>query len=202
MVGLFLLMPGLLGKRAGDGFIRRKLKPVSRLTLKTSRGETHYDEGLKKMKYFLTFMLVCLFSWSGLTQEAKSDYGFMIKFTATNNYTWVNDNFYPFTINTMQFNTDVANTTTVVRVRPSVVYQTVGDVVTTNRMGGVETNYFAAVTNIVTTYLTNTLLSVTNAGSTIYDQDDIPQQYIQPDDIIRFSFSDNNSKIILMDTRR
>jgi len=160
------------------------------------------------MKYLLTFMAVCLFGLTGLSQDALfsygTEYGFVLKLTATNNYTWTNDNFYPFKINSLQFNTDVANTTTVVRVRHSKVPQYVGDLVTTSYFGygAVVTNYDYTITNYATTSITNTFLSVTNAGSTIYSSSDIPQQYIQLGDVITFSFSDNNSKLIFIDATR
>ena len=154
----------------------------------------------------LSVLALVLFATVGSAQDGRftygTDYGFTLKLTATNNYTWENDNAYPFLAKSLQFNSDVANTTTVVRVRASKIYQEVGNVVSTNAQSGVETNYSHAVTNIIVTYLTNTFLSVTNSGSEIYDEADIPQQYILLGDVLRFNFSDNNSKIIIMDAIR
>jgi hypothetical protein len=131
-----------------------------------------------------------------------TDYGFTYEAKVTNNYTFTNNNAYPFTISSMSFNSDVANTTTVTRIRPSSEYQVVGWVVSTNAFDDVVTNYNAQVTNTVTMYATNVLMSVTNAGDTIYDTSDIPQAYFIPGDIIKWDFSDNTSKMLYFDARR
>ena len=154
----------------------------------------------------LSVLAVVLFATVCKSQDGRftygTDYGFTYKATCTNNHTHTVSNAYPFLITAMQFNSDVANTSVVTRVRASKTYQEVGNQVTTNNMGDVETNYSYAVTNTLTVYATNTLLSVTNSGSTIYDTDDIPQMYILLGDVIKWTFSDNTSKLLYFDTIR
>ena len=154
-------------------------------------------------------LLVCaafaasVFSAYSQDYSFGSEYGFTYSTNGiTNNYTWTNDNVYPFTISAMTFNSDVANTTTVTRIRPVKEYQVVGNVVATNDMGGVETNYSYTVTNTVTVLLTNSLLSTTNSGTDIYDTSDIPQMYFRAGDIIVWSFSDNTEKVLQFDALR
>lgn len=166
---------------------------------------------LSKMFSVLTIGLfsvltIGLFVITGLAQDGhftySTDYGFTYKAAVTNNHTFTNDNAYPYLISAMQFNSTVANTSVVTRVRPSKTYQFVGDVVSTNAQGSVETNYSAQVTNTIIVYVTNTLLSVTNAGSTIYDASDIPQMYLLLGDVITWTFSDNTSKLLYFDAIR
>jgi len=154
----------------------------------------------------LSVLAVALFATIGSAQDGHftygTDYGFTYKATVTNNHTFTNDNAYPWKLNSLSFPTDNANTATVKLVKVVKVYQEVGDVVTTNLMGGVETNYSHAVTNTLITYFTNVLLSVTNSGGEIYDSGDIPQTYIQLGDIITWTFSDNTSKLLYFDALR
>ena len=154
----------------------------------------------------LSVLAVVLFATVGSAQDGRftygTDYGFTYKATCTNNHTHTVSNAYPFLITAMQFNSDVANTSVVTRVRLSKTYQEVGDEITTNDMGGIETNYSFAVTNTVIVYATNTILSVTNAGSTIYGASDISQMYILLGDIITWTFSDNTSKLLIFDAIR
>lgn len=151
-------------------------------------------------------IMVALLGVTCLAQDGRftygTDYGFAFKLTATNSCTFTNDNAYPWKLNSLSFPTDNANTATVKLVKVVKVYQEVGDVVSTNLMGGVETNYSHAVTNTLITYFTNVLLSVTNSGEKIYDSSDIPQTYIQLGDIIKFNFSDNSIKTMFFDTTR
>ena len=154
-------------------------------------------------KYFVTFLcMVCL---SVFAQDVShpTTYGFTI---ATNvsgaTYVWTNDNDYAFRLLNMSFNTDNANTAVVSVIRRhSINPQVVGDVVTTNEMGGVETNYYGTVTNTITFYATNTLISTTNTG-TIFDEDDFPKTYFRLGDILNWTFSDTNIKAIIFDAVR
>ena len=115
---------------------------------------------------------------------------------------WTNDTAYPFKFDAMTFNSSVANTTVVQRVHAYKMNQTVGNIVTTNDMGGVETNFYYQVTNVLSYVSTNILLSVTNSGEAVYTKDDIKQLWIHAGDVVIWSFSDTNSKTLLYDTTR
>ena len=156
------------------------------------------------MKKYLTIFL-CIIGLSGFAQDITHATSFGFTF-ATNvsgaTYTWTNDNDYAFRILDMSFNTDIANTATVSLIRRhSITPQVVGDVVTTNDMGGIETNYYYIITNTTTSYETNVLLSVTNTV-TLCDEDDMPKCYIRLGDILQWTFSDTNTKGIVFDTLR
>ena len=142
---------------------------------------------------------------SGFAQDITHATSFGFTF-ATNvsgaAYSWTNDNDYAFRLLDMSFNSDIANTATVTLVRRhNITPQLVSDVVTTNDMGGIETNYYYIVTNTITSYETNVLLSVTNTA-TLYDEDDMPKVYIRLGDILRWAFSDTNTKAIVFDALR
>ena len=156
---------------------------------------------MKKLVNMLAIVLLA--SSVCLAQEnvRGSEYGFTYKKALTSTYSWTNDNAYPFKISSMQFNYDTATTGVVTRIRPSVTFQTVGNVVSTNPMGGIETNYSWTITNKPTVYLTNVFLSVTNSGSVIYDTDDIVQQYILMGDVLRFNFG-SGSRLLIFDATR
>jgi hypothetical protein len=160
------------------------------------------------MKKILLSVAALLFGWlaQGQTIYRGTDFGFTfvtnIAASTNRSIAWTNDNAYPFKIASMVFNSDVANTAVVSRIKNIVEYEMVGDVVTTNDMGGIETNYSYTVTNTVTTALTNTLLSVTNAGSAVYQESDLAQIYIHLGDIIHWSFSDTNEIVIIFDAMR
>ena len=156
------------------------------------------------MKKFLTIFL-CMIGLSGFAQDITHATSFGFTF-ATNvsgaAYSWTNDNDYAFRLLDMSFNSDIANTATVTLVRRhNITPQLVSDVVTTNDMGGIETNYYYIVTNTITSYETNVLLSVTNTA-TLYDEDDMPKVYIRLGDILRWAFSDTNTKAIVFDALR
>jgi hypothetical protein len=132
-----------------------------------------------------------------------SDYGFRLSTNVTAlSYSWTNDHDYPFRLGSVTLNSGSIVTTVVSLVRPhSITRQLVGDVVTTNDMGCIETNYYYIVTNTVTTFTTNALLSVTNTAS-IYDEDDLPKVYLQRGDILNFNFGATNTISILIDALR
>ena len=163
------------------------------------------------MKRFLTVLNrmlavgLCSLGLSAFAQDAPkmSEFGFRFSTNVTAlTYSWTNHNAYPFRILNMSFNSDAAVTTTVTLVRPhSITRQIVGDVITTNDMGGIETNYYYIITNTVTSYATNLLLSVTNTG-TLYDEDDFPKVYVQRDDVLRWNFGATNTISILLDAMR
>jgi len=136
------------------------------------------------------------------TVQFTSHHGFSEAVNVTSSLVWTNDNAYPFKFDTMIFNSTVANTATVQRVHAYKVNQVVGNVVSTNDMGGVETNYYGQVTNVLSYVSTNLLLSATNSGSAVYTKDDIKQLWIHAGDIVIWSFSDTNSKTLLYDTTR
>ena len=152
--------------------------------------------------------LICLFCSIGLSAFAQdythsSPFGFRLSTNVTAlNYSWTNDNAYPWRIYSLSMQNGAAITATVTLVRPhSITRQLVGDVVTTNDMSVVETNYYYIVTNTLTYYTTNLLLSVTNT-TTIYDEDDMPKVYIQKGDILKYNFGVTNAISILLDALR
>jgi len=154
-------------------------------------------------KYLIIFLCMIGLSVSAQDITHATTFGFTF---ATNvsgsSYTWTNDNDYAFRLLDMSFNTDIANTAVVTLVRRhSITPQLVGNVITTNDMSEVETNYYYIITNTVTSYETNALLSVTNT-STLFDENDMPKVYIRLGDILRWTFSDTNTKGIVFDTLR
>ena len=159
------------------------------------------------MKRLLSFLVLAvgLFVLPVVAENgvAGTEYGFTHKAYVTNSYVWTNDNAYPFKIVSLQCNTlTIPNTTTVVRIRDSYTNQYVGNVCTTNILGYVHTNFDWTITNKAHTYLTNTLAAVTNAGSTIWGETDIEQQYILLKDVLIFTISDNAEKILIFDAIR
>lgn len=136
------------------------------------------------------------------SQQAVSEYGFTYVTPVAGSYVWTNDNAYPFKFDSMVFNSSVANTATVNRVRSYKVNQEVGWVVTTNDMGDVESNYYHQVTNVVTVAATNNLLSTTNSGALVYTSSDIKQIWIHFGDVIRWTFSDTSTNVLFFDTTR
>jgi hypothetical protein len=136
------------------------------------------------------------------TIQFTSHHGFSMATNVTSSLTWTNDSAYPFKFDSMTFNSTVANTATVQRVHDYRINQVVGNVVTTNDMGTVETNYYGQVTNVLSYVSTNMLLSVTNSGDAVYTKDDIKQLWIHAGDIVIWSFSDANSIPLLYDTTR
>jgi hypothetical protein len=153
----------------------------------------------------LVALLIGLLSTALCAQDytKSSEYGFRLATNvAESTYGWTNDNTYPFRIYSLALNSGSIVTSTVSLVRPhSITRQLVGDVVTTNDMGSIETNYYYIVTNTVTTYTTNQLLCVTNTAS-IFDEDDMPKVYMQRGDILRFNFGASNAISILLDALR
>lgn len=145
-----------------------------------------------------------LMSVVGLSQDIKlmSHHGFSMATNVAGSLVWTNDTAYPFKFDAMTFNSSVANTTVVQRVHAYKMNQTVGNIVTTNDMGGVETNFYYQVTNVLSYVSTNILLSVTNSGEAVYTKDDIKQLWIHAGDVVIWSFSDTNSKTLLYDTTR
>jgi hypothetical protein len=156
---------------------------------------------MKKVLLFLAVMAIS-FLCQAQTVQFVSSHGFSMATNVGNSLVWTNDNAYDFKFDTMTFNSTVANTATVQRVHAYKVNQVVGNVVTTNDMGTVETNYYGQVTNVQSYVSTNLLLSVTNSGEAVYTKDDIKQLWIHAGDIVIWSFSDTNSKPLLYDTTR
>lgn len=157
------------------------------------------------MKRFLLLSAVLAISIVCLAQTVQftSHYGFSEAVNVASSRVWTNDTAYPFRFSDMSFNSSVANTTVVQRVHPYRVSQVVGWVTTaTNEMGESESNYYAQVTNTVVIYATNTILSVTNAGSAVYTSDDIKQLWIHSGDIVRWTFSDTSTNLLLYNTTR
>jgi hypothetical protein len=136
------------------------------------------------------------------TVQFVTSHGFSMATNVGSSLVWTNDNAYAFKFDAMTFNSTVANTATVQRVHAYKINQVVGNVVTTNGVGDVETNYYGQVTNVLSYVFTNLLLSVTNSGSDVYTKDDIKQLWIHAGDIVIWSFSDTNSKPLLYDTTR
>jgi hypothetical protein len=155
---------------------------------------------MKKMMLFAAMLM----SVVGLSQDIKlmSHHGFSMATNVAGSLVWTNDTAYPFKFDAMTFNSSVANTTVVQRVHAYKMNQTVGNIVTTNDMGGVETNFYYQVTNVLSYVSTNILLSVTNSGEAVYTKDDIKQLWIHAGDVVIWSFSDTNSKTLLYDTTR
>ena len=153
------------------------------------------------MMLFLAVLAIS-FAFQAQTVQFVSSHGFSEAVNVGSSLVWTNDNAYDFKFDTMTFNSTVANTATVQRVHAYKINQIVGDVVTTNDMGTVETNYYGQVTNVLSYVSTNVLLSVTNSGSAVYTKDDIKQLWIHAGDIVTWSFSDTNSKPLLYDTTR
>jgi hypothetical protein len=156
---------------------------------------------LKKPMLFVAMLMIAAASRS---QDVKpvTHYGFLMATNVASSWTFTNDNAYPFRFSDMVFNSSVANTTVVQRVHPYRVSQVVGWVTRTNEMGNVESNFYAQVTNTVVIYATNTLLSVTNAGSDAYTSGDIKQLWIHSGDTVRWSFSDTSTNLLLFNTTR
>jgi len=136
------------------------------------------------------------------TMQFTSHHGFSMATNVTGSLVWTNDTAYPFKFDAMTFNSTVANTATVQRVHAYKINQVVGNVVTTNDMGTVETNYYGQVTNVLSSVSTNLLLCVTNSGETVYTKDEIAQLWIHVGDIVTWSFSDTNAILLLYDTTR
>ena len=156
------------------------------------------------MKKFLLFaaMLMVAFTCSAQNVQFTSHHGYSMATNIGSSLVWTNDNAYPFKFDAMTFNSTVPNTTTVQRVRAYKINQERGNVVTTNDMGTIETNYYYQVTNVLSYVSTNLLLSITNSGSAVYTTDDIKQLWVHFGDIVIWSFSDTNSKTLLYDTTR
>jgi len=157
------------------------------------------------MKKILLAIAGLMFSLGVYAQDVSvgTDYGFLMRVPVAGSYVFTNDNVYPFLLHSLVFNSSVANTTTVNRVHYYKADQVVGWTVTTNAyLGIVETNYSAQVTNVLTTAITNQLLSATNSGSDVYTTDDIKQVYIQTGDLLQFNFSDTSTNILLINTIR
>ena len=157
------------------------------------------------MKLLLTILCLLGMTAGVLAQDVYTDgpYGFRMATNVTaTSWTWTNDNQYPFRLYNLTFNTAGTVTTTVSLIRPhNLGNQVVGDVITTNDMGGVETNYYYTITNTVASYVTNQLLSVTNTSS-VYDDTDFKKIYVLFGDIIKFDFIQTNSVSILIDAIR
>jgi len=157
---------------------------------------------MKKLMLFAVMLVVSVMCRAQTVQFA-SHYGFSEAVNVASSLVWTNDTAYPFRFSDMSFNSSVANTTVVQRVHPYRVSQVVGWVTTaTNEMGGSESNYYAQVTNTVVIYATNTILSVTNSGSDVYTSNDIKQLWIHSGDIVRWTFSDTNTNLLLYNTTR
>jgi len=155
-------------------------------------------------KKLMLFAVVLMIAAVGRPQDMKpvTHYGFSMAVNVGSSLVWTNDNAYPFKFDAMTFNSTVANTATVQRVHTYKINQERGNVITTNDMGTIETNYYNQITNVLSYASTNLLLSVTNSGDAAYTKDDIKQLWIHFGDIIIWSFSDTNSKPLLYDTTR
>lgn len=129
-------------------------------------------------------------------------YGFQLVTNVASSWTWTNNTAYPFKIDSAVFNSSVANTAVFQRVHPYKINQERGWVTTTNDMSEVESNYYAQVTNVVTVYVTNTMLSVTNAGAAVYTTDDIKQLFIHFGDILQWTFSDTSTNTLIINVVR
>ncbi len=156
------------------------------------------------MKRWMPFVVMLMISVMARSQSVQlvSGYGFLMATNVAGSLIWTNDTAYPFKFNTMTFNSTVANTATVQRVHTYKVNQERGWVVTTNAMGTVDSNFYAQVTNVLSYVSTNLLLSITNSGETVYTKDEIKQLWVHFGDVIRWNFSDTNSKTLLYDTTR
>ncbi len=158
---------------------------------------------MKKIISGLVLLLVC----ACLAQDAPfgTSRGFtLIKSVPQGSgvYSWTNDNAYPFKITAMSFDMPTANTATVQRIKVLTENQVVGWVVSTNDMGGVESNYYYTVTNVLTSYITNNIMTATNAGSIVYDAEHIKQIYIDKGDILKWTLTYTNATKILFDGDR
>jgi hypothetical protein len=156
---------------------------------------------MKKLMLFFAVLVISLVC-QAQTVQFVSSHGFSMATNVGSSLVWTNDNAYDFKFDAMTFNSTVANTATVQRVHAYKINQIVGNVVTTNGMGDVETNYYGQVTNVLSYVSTNVLLSATNSGSAVYTKDDIKQLWIHAGDIVIWSFSDATSKPLLYDTTR
>ena len=156
------------------------------------------------MKKMMWLIAVLLSSLTCLAQNIShsTEYGFSFSTNVAGSWTWTNDTAYPFRFSDIVFNSAFANTTTVERVHIYKLNQLVGNVVTTNDMGGIETNFYYQVTNTLMTYATNVLLSTTNSGAGAYTSEDIKQLWINFGDIVRFSFSDTSTNLLYFNTTR
>jgi hypothetical protein len=156
------------------------------------------------MKRLTLLSAVLAISAACLAQDVKpvTHYGFQMTASVASSWSFTNDNAYPFRFSDMSFNSSVANTTVVQRVHPYRVSQIVGWVTTTNAMGESESNYYAQVTNTVVIYATNTILSVTNAGSDVYTSGDIKQLWIHSGDVIRWTWSDTSTNLLIFNATR
>jgi hypothetical protein len=134
--------------------------------------------------------------------QFATHYGFSMATNVASSLVWTNDNAYPFKFDTMAFNSSVANTALVERVHTYKINQERGNVVTTNDMGTVETNYYHQVTNVLSYVATNIILSATNSGSDVYTKGDIKQLWIHAGDVVRWTFSDTSTNLLLYDTTR
>ena len=117
-------------------------------------------------------------------------------------YSWTNHTAYPFKVTGMAFDMPTAHTAVVQRIKTISSNQVVGNVVSTNDMGGVETNYYYTVTNVAKSYLTNTILTATSGGTAVYDYDDIKQVYIDKGDILKWTLTYTNAVKIIFDGQR
>ena len=156
---------------------------------------------MKKLMLFLAVLAIS-FVCQAQTVQFVSSHGFSMATNVASSLTFTNDNAYPFRFSDMVCNSSVANTTVVQRVHPYRVSQIVGWVTTTNAMGESESNFYAQVTNTVVIYATNTILSVTNSGSDAYTSDDIKQLWIHSGDIVRWTWSDTSTNLLLYNTTR
>lgn len=156
---------------------------------------------MKRLILFSAMLMVSLAARSQ-TVQFTSHHGFSMATNVAGSLTWTNDNAYPFKFDSMVFNSSVANTTTVERVHTYKINQERGNVVTTNDMGTVETNYYHQVTNVLSYAVTNVLLSVTNSGSEVYTKSDIKQLWIHFGDVVKWTFSDTSTNTLLYDTTR
>lgn len=156
---------------------------------------------MKRLVLLGSVLFVAAACWAQDVQFA-THHGFSFVTNVSSSLTWTNDNAYPFKFDSMVFNSSVANTAVVSRIHSYKINQVVGNVVTTNGMGGVDTNYYNQVTNVLTSTFTNVLISVTNAGDAVYTKDDIKQLWIHAGDIVVWTFSDTNSNTLMYDTTR
>lgn len=168
--------------------------------IRPSPGATTED-AMKKLMLLVAALVVASMCGAQNVQFA-THYGFSLATNVSVSWTWTNDTAYPFKFDSMVFNSSVANTAVVQRVHPYRISQIVGWVTRTNEMGSVESNFYAQVTNTVIIYATNTILSVTNAGSDVYTSSEIKQLRMLHGDVIKWNFSDTNSILLLFDTTR
>ena len=156
---------------------------------------------MKRLMLFASVLMVAAACWAQDVQFS-THHGFSIVQNVAGSLTWTNDNAYPFKFDSMVFNSSVPNTTVVSRVHSYKINQVRGNVVETNDVGTVETNYYNQITNVLTVAFTNILLSVTNAGAAVYTKDDIKQLWLHAGDVIVWTFSDTSTNTLMYDTTR